>query len=106
MKTKDEIKKGRRYAIVGEWSGPANPAGDFTRYVHREYVRCTSERGRERLESIRKLGSIRYTDGTLLFISIVDVTGDRKLPKANPSYRSLIEDCLRHGVNAVADLPR
>jgi hypothetical protein len=82
------------FTIEGEWTGYTSSQ---RRVVHREHTRS-----QRRVDEIRKLGSILYTDGTSLLLSVRD--GKRGTPVNG--YRSLIADCIRHGVKAVADLPR
>jgi len=90
------------YMIEGEWTGPSSPAGGYTRHVHREYTKS-----KRRADDCERLGSILYTDGTRLLLSVEDVTEThytKRRPKIN-GYSKLIGDCLAHGVSAVADLP-
>ena len=81
------------YTIEGEWTGYTSAQ---RRVVHREHTRSE-----KRTDDIRKLGSILYTDGTRLLLSVTP----GKRGKAIDGYRSLIAKCIHHGVSSVADLP-
>jgi hypothetical protein len=69
------------------------------REVHREVVK-----DRKLAEAIQKLGSIRYTDGTKLYLFVRELNRSERV-KAMDSYGSLIRDCIKHGVDAVSELP-
>ncbi len=81
------------YTIEGKWTGYTSAQ---RRVVHREHTRS-----KKRADQIRELGSIGYTDGTRLLLHVID----GKSGKPINGYSSLINDCLRHGVNSVAALP-
>ena len=82
------------FTIEGEWAGYRSSQ---RRVVHREHTRS-----KKRAEEIRGLGRIRYSDNTVLVLRVLD----GKQGDPIDGYRSLIADCLLHGVNAVDDLPR
>ena len=86
----------RTHTITGTWSGPVSPAGDYTRCCHLEHTRS-----RQRIADIKALGSIQFTDGTMLRLSVA--VG--KHGKPVNGYSDLIGRCLRHGVTRVVDLP-
>lgn len=88
------------WMIEGRWTGPVNPAGDYTRDAHREYTYS-----RKFAEQVRNLGSILFTDGTRLLLSVGQRTQRSKRPPEIPGYGSLIRDCIRLGVKSVAELP-
>lgn len=96
------------YQITGSWSGPANPAGDWVRLQHVEYVRSRGKDEPSFVQSVRELGSIIFTDGTALHLEVADVTGIHRnhRPPEKRGYDRLIRECVRHGVSRVADLPR
>lgn len=80
------------HTIEGTWTGYTSSQ---RRVVHREHTRSES-----RIEAVRKLGSIAYTDGTRLLLHVSE--GKRGKPK--DGYGSLIRDCIAQGVNTVAEL--
>lgn len=84
-----------RYLVEGTWSGYTSGQ---RRVVHREVV------NHKRAEAIRELHMIRYTDGTCLYLSVRELAYREKAEKPINGYKSLIDDCLRHGVNSVSDL--
>jgi hypothetical protein len=95
------------WMIEGRWTGPINPAGDWTNIVHREFTRS-----RKFVEQVCELSSILFTDGTKLLLSVDERTqGSKrtrgsKRPPEIPGYGPLIRDCIRLGVNSVAALPK
>jgi len=95
------------YAIFGEWTGPQRPAGDYQRAVHCHIVQARTKEARRYIEGVQASRSIKFTDGTRLIVLVRDITGLRGAdrPKERPAYRNLINDCVRHGVDRVADLP-
>jgi hypothetical protein len=91
-----------RYLIEGTWSGYVSRQ---SRVVHREYVTSHAF-----AEAVSGLGSIRYTDGTCLILSVKQFNGDfrkkgMKLPEIK-GYSSLIRECVAAKVYAVSDLPK
>ena len=94
------IKRRKCWMIEGTWSGYRS---NQQRVYHREYTHDLN-----RVEAIRSLGSIGYTDNTWLYLSVSDVTGQhwRKRPPAINGYRSLIDKCLQEKKHMVADLSR
>ncbi len=86
------------WMIEGVWSGPQNPAGNYTRIVHREFTSSQT-----RVDACRDLGSIRYDDGTLLFLT-VSPAPRRGRPEAINGYNNLIDSCIAEGVASVAEL--
>jgi hypothetical protein len=83
--------------IEGTWSGYNSGQ---RRVVHREFTTM-----RHRVEQIRNLGWILYTDGTTLSLTVTEIAGRQNL-KPIAGYTSLIDKCIRHGVNAVNALPK
>jgi hypothetical protein len=51
------------------------------------------------------MGRILFTDGTCLYLRVYRKE-DRKPLAPKPAYKTLISDCVRHGVNSVAALPK
>ncbi len=88
-----------QWMIEGEWSGPVNPAGDWTRIVHREFTT-----DQDRADACRALGSILYTDGTRLFLSVT--SSDRRALPLLDGYGRLITDCIAQGVSSVDELEK
>lgn len=86
-----------RYVIEGVWSGYVSRQ---SRVVHREVTKRS-----EYAEAVEKLRSITYTDGTSLALT-VRPANPRERVMVNDQYGRLIRDCIRHGVRAVAELPR
>ena len=87
------------YMIEGEWSGPQSPAGNWTRFQHREFTQS-----KKRAEAINELGSIRYSDGTYLYLTVTEGKGPAKKRPAIDGYGKLINECLRYGVSSVDEL--
>lgn len=87
------------YMIEGEWSGPQSPAGNWTRFQHREFTQS-----KKRADAIRELGSIRYDDGTFLYLTVTEGKGPAKSRPAVDGYGKLINECLKFGVNSVAGI--
>lgn len=83
-----------RYVLEGEWSGYTSSQ---QRVVHREVV------SKKTAEAANELGSIRYTDGTCLYLSARPCKPREKV-QTILGYRSLINDCLMLGVSSVAEL--
>ena len=84
---------GSYYTIEGKWTGYTS---NQSRVVHREHTRSAA-----RADEIRSLGSILYTDGTRLLLSV----RNGKHGAAIDGYRKLIADCLKYGVSSVSDIP-
>lgn len=80
--------------VEGTWSGYTSAQ---SRVVHRDVV------SEKTAEEIRELGSIRYTDGTYLSLSVRECKPRERVEKLN-GYGSLISDCLALKVRAVADI--
>jgi len=95
------------FAVYGEWTGPLHPAGDYESAVHCQIVTVRTKRSRFWLDAVMGLGSIQFTDGTKLRLRVKDITGMRghRRPTERRRYTTLIDDCVRHGVNRVRDLP-
>lgn len=86
-------QKPTSWVIEGEWSGYTSSQ---RRVVHRVY-----ERSKDFADKVQKLGSIIYTDGTALYLSVKPHRG-RKVEREIHGYDSLIRDCIAKGVNRVA----
>lgn len=69
--------------------------------MHREIVPANR---RKFIEWCEKTFCIRYTDGTSLELTIRPALPREKVVEKK-GYTSLIHDCFRHNVRAVADLP-
>jgi len=83
-----------RWVIEGEWSGYRSGQ---QRIVHRE---VTSDPARA--EWVNKTHGIRYSDGTMLYMSCrLMEKGERLKAGLINSYGSLISDCVRHNVDSV-----
>lgn len=85
-----------RFEIVGIWSGPTNPAGDFTRDCHREVTR-----DRSLILFLKGVHGIRFTDGTMLYLSARQMDKGERAKKPINGYTTLIRDCARYGVSSV-----
>jgi hypothetical protein len=85
-----------RYIIEGEWTG-YNPSQ--RRVVHREVTTR-----KDYADAVKKLGSILYSDGTSLILSVREAIFREKIVE-NLQYRELIRECIARGVRAVAQLP-
>lgn len=87
----------KRWLIEGEWSGYTDGQ---RKVVHRKVIQ-----GRPKFRiAIERLRCITYTDGTRLLLTVRDCKPREKVVEIN-GYGSLIEDCVRHNVNSVANLP-
>lgn len=83
------------WMIEGHWSGPKDPAGDWTRVVHREYT--TS---RHRAQRCGRMGPIEFTDGTTLMLAVKPISKGPRAPQI-PGYAQLINECLHWDVCSV-----
>ncbi len=72
-----------RYILEGEWSGYT---ASQRRVVHREVVKSKA-----RIDRLRTLHGIRYTDGTTLILSLRE-TKPREHVHEIPGYTSLIRE--------------
>jgi hypothetical protein len=79
------------YIIEGIWSGYGSGRDKL---AHREYTDDA-----ERAEKCKQMHSIRFTDGTVLYLKVYE----ERLPAMN-GYGDLISDCIRQGVKSVAEL--
>lgn len=84
----------KRYVVEGEWSGYRS---DQQRVVHREVVKGSRKRF---LKWVGETYSIRYTDGTCLYLSVREAKPREKVQQVK-GYTSLIEDCFFHRVASV-----
>lgn len=89
--------KPKRFVIEGEWSGYRSSQ---QRIVHRQVYPGGRKKFREWAE---KVGGIRYTDGTMLYLTARDCK-PRERVKEIRGYTSLIEDCFYKQVSSVAEL--
>ena len=85
------------HCIEGEWSGYTSSQ---QRVVHREY---TSKL--DRAEAVKKLGAIRYTDGTSLYLRVYPVKSKESIMPGIDGYSSLIDKAVRTGITDVAKMP-
>lgn len=79
-----------RWVLEGTWSGYRSSQ---SRIVH-----CETTRSKSTLERFKKITCIRYTDGTTLDLRVREAKPREKI-KENPSYHSLIYDCLAEGLS-------
>lgn len=84
----------QRFVVEGTWSGYSSSQ---RRVAHREVVHASLA------AAIQRLGAIRYTDGTSLYLSVRPAM-PRERVEINNQYGDLIRQCLRAGVNSVAAL--
>lgn len=84
-----------RFVIEGTWSGYTSSQ---SRVVHRQVYSDKKLRA-----WAEKTSGIRYTDGTMLFLSVRDCK-PRERVEEKKGYTRLINDCFRQGVSSVADL--
>ena len=76
-----------RFVLEGEWSGYTSSQA---RIVHREVIDAT------RAKRLEKLDSIRYTDGTCLFISVRPAKPRERVVEIH-SYDRLIREAEASG---------
>lgn len=89
-----------RYELTGEWSGPQSPAGDFVRVVHRETIT-----DRELIQWVKSVYGIRYSDGTMLYLSVRELMKGERAKPDRLGYKSLIRQCFEAQVDSVDALP-
>lgn len=87
-----------RFVIEGEWSGYTSSQ---RRVVHRTVHPASFKQLREWCE---KNWGIRYTDGTMLILTVRDCKPREQVKTIN-GYGSLIADCVLHDVASVSALP-
>ena len=88
---------GQRWILEGEWSGYTSAQRHV---VHREVIVGSPD-----LRAwCEKTHAIRYSDGTVLVLSVRDAKLREKITTIN-AYTSLIRDCFRARVTHVNDLP-
>ena len=87
----------KRYVLEGTWSGYTSSQ---ERAVHREVVPGSRKTF---LAWIRDAFGIRYTDGTMLYLTVRECKPRERVQPIN-GYKSLIEDCFFYGVTGVAEL--
>ena len=87
-----------RYVLEGEWSGYTSAQ---RRVVHREVVT-----NRKRIDRLRDLHTIQYTDGTTLLLRLREAK-PREHVEERDSYGSLIRDAekMTGSFVRVADMP-
>mgnify|MGYP003394541828 FL=1 len=90
-------RKGIIYCIEGEWSGYNSSQ---QRVVHREYTPKA-----DRADAVKKLGLIRYTDGTVLFLRTYGIKSKEQILPKIDGYTSLIDKAIRTGISDVAKMP-
>lgn len=76
-----------RYVLEGEWSGYTSAQ---RRVVHCEIV------PKRRVEALRKLRLIRYTDGTTLIVTVREAKRGERIKEVK-SYSSLIREAESAG---------
>jgi len=84
----------KRFIIEGTWSGYHSGQ---ERVAHRTVYKASRKKLREWAE---KTHGIRYTDGTMLYLSVRDCKPRERVREIN-GYVSLIEDCAYFGVDSV-----
>ena len=85
-----------RWILEGRWSGYTSSQ---SRIAHREVIS-----GLPKLRAaIEAAHGIRYTDGTMLILSVRDAKPRERVQAIN-GYNSLIRDCAHYGVWSVAKL--
>jgi hypothetical protein len=89
----------QRYEIIGTWSGPRNPAGDYTRICHREVVTDL-----ELVEFCRRTHGLRFTDGTMLYLRVRALAPGERMGEQKLGYHSLIRECCAADVDSVDGL--
>lgn len=89
----------KRFVVEGEWSGYHSGQ---TRIVHRTVHSGSYRKLRQFCSDV---GSIEYTDGTCLRLSVRDCKPRERVTEIR-GYTSLINDCCYHGVSSVAALPK
>jgi len=90
-------RKGIVYCIEGEWSGYNSGQ---QRIVHREYTPKA-----DRAEAVKKLGLIRYTDGTALYLRAYGIKSKEQILPKIDGYTSLINKAIATGIRDVAKMP-
>jgi hypothetical protein len=85
---------GIRFVIEGEWSGYRSGQ---RRVVHREVYKSYRKGGGEFIETLRKIPSIGYTDGTSLSLNVREAKPREKVEQIL-GYRSLIRDAVYSGL--------
>jgi hypothetical protein len=83
-----------RWVVEGEWSGYTSSQ---QRVVHRAVVSAKTA------QAIKDLGSIRFTDGTRLDLSVRRCAPRERVTCIN-GYGALIADCLSLGVTSVSEI--
>ena len=84
----------KRFIIEGEWSGYRS---EQRRICHRTVTKYP--------EKYKELSFIRFTDNTTLDLRIRECKPREKVAEIH-GYDSLIEECLRDGVNTVEELKK
>jgi hypothetical protein len=88
--------KGLRYEITGEWSGPKNPAGDYTRLCYRE---TTTNEGL--IQFVSRTHGIQFSDGTMLFLRCRPLGVTEQGKSDMLGYSELVHDCFMANVDSV-----
>ena len=92
------LRRGKTlYCIEGEWSGYTSSQ---QRVVHREYTANP-----DRAEAVKKLGAIRYTDGTSLYLRVCSIRKKESILPKIDGYTSLIDKAIQTGITDVAKMP-
>lgn len=81
------MANGKRYVLEGEWTGYTSAQ---RRVVHREIVIGP------RVERLRKLHAIQFTDGTSLILHLREAYSREQVRRID-AYSELIRDAERHG---------
>ena len=86
-----------RFIIEGTWSGYTSSQ---SRIVHRQVYPASRKALRKWAE---KTYGIRYTDGTVLLLSVRDCKPRERVSEIK-AYTSLIQDCAHYNVDSVEAL--
>ena len=91
------LRRGRPvFCIEGTWSGYTSSQ---RRICHRVYMTDG-----EMADKIKAIRSIRFTDGTALYVSVSPVFRKEELLDENRSYDALIDEAVRTGKTDVAEM--
>lgn len=91
--------KPTRFIVEGQWSGYTNSQ---RRIVHRTIHKVSQK---TLFAWVKKNYSIRFTDGTVLMLSVRYCKPREQVKEIN-GYVSLIRQCVCYDVNSVAELPK
>ncbi|MNL91217.1 hypothetical protein D3C81_09470 [compost metagenome] len=87
-----------RYEIIGIWSGYEDRQ---RKIAYREYTT-----NKQLVADIRKLNCVIYTDGTRLELSVREMQYRERKQTIILGYKTLVKECIKYGVNSVAQIQR